>query len=526
VFNFDGTRTGSGNGYADFFIGLPITVVQNTVLQSWTGKNAPAMFFEDDWKITRKFTVNLGVRWEPYLPLYERHNRLTAFRPGQQSTVYPTAPKGLVFPGDAGVSDKIVPNEWNKFAPRVGFAWDPFGDGRTSIRGGYGLFWDTPRLVPYNSYPTRQPFSVGTTLSNPYSLTDPYRGNQNIVSALNAYVGGVPAGAAFQFLTPVTASSIDPGFTNGYLQQWNFNLQREAIKDFVLTAAYVGSKGTHLQIPEEINGAPFVPGNSTSGNINNRRLYQPFAGVLGLEANGNSTYHALQFSVKKRFGSGYSVLSSYTFSKFIDMIADDGHGATGGLGTNPFNWFFDRGISDLNVRHRSVTSFLWELPFARAATGLKRAAFGGWQLNGILTLQSGTPFSVSAGTNRSLSGGAGDRADLIGTGDVATYVGSSRGDLVKKYFDTSRFALPALGTFGSAGRNILTGPGFANLDASAFKQFKVSETKDFEFRWEVFNFMNRPNFGNPVGNFSSGQFGQITGAKDPRIMQVGLKFHF
>jgi len=525
AFTFDGTRSGSLNGYADFFLGAPVTVTQNTILQSYTMKTVPAVFFQDDWRVNRELTVNLGVRWEPYLPLSEKNNRLSAFRPGQQSTVYPTAPRGLVFPGDAGISDTIIPNEWSKFSPRIGVAYDPFGDGKTSIRAGYGLFYDTPRLVAYNDYPPRQPFSVGTTLSNPYSLSDPYRGNQNIPNALLNYASGVPAGqATYHFVTPVAVSSIDPGFTNGYLQQWNFNIQREVWKEFVVTAAYVGSKGTHLQIPEEVNGAPYIPGQSTSGNINQRRLYQPFATIETLEANGNSTYHSLQLSWKRRFANGFSVLGSYTFAKMIDLIGDDGHGSTSPLGTNPFNWFYDRGISDFSIRHRFVTSFVWELPVFKNSTGFKRALLSGWQVNGIVTLQSGYPFTVVAGSNRSLSGGAGDRADVLGP--VATYGDQSRAQFTRKFFDTSQFALPALGTFGNAGRNILTGPGYANVDASAFKLFRLSERKTFELRWEVFNLMNLPNFNNPVGSFTSGNFGQITSAKDPRIMQVAAKLFF
>jgi hypothetical protein len=346
-------------------------------------------------------------------------------------------------------------------------------------------------------------------------------------------VNGVPAGTtSFQFVTPVLVSSVGQGFTNGNVQQWNFNVQREIVKDFVMTAAYVGTKGAHLQIPEEVNGAPFIPGVcggsacSTSGNINQRRLYQPFAAVESIESNGNSTYHALQLSLKKRFGAGYSILASYTFSKFIDMTADDGHGSTASLSTDPFNWFYDRGRSDNNVPHRFTTSFVWELPMFRTSRGLKRSLFGGWQLNGIVLLQSGKPFSVTAGTNRSLSGGGGDRADLTGSGPVATYGDQSRAQFISKYFDTSRFALPALGTFGTAGRNILQGPGYANVDLSAFKSFRFTESKSLALRWEVFNVFNRPNFGNPSGNFSSSAFGQISSAADPRIMQLGLKFVF
>jgi hypothetical protein len=308
------------------------------------------------------------------------------------------------------------------------------------------------------------------------------------------------------------------------MQQWNFNVQREVWKEFVVTAAYVGSKGTHLQIPEEVNGAPYIPGQSTTGNINQRRIYQPFATIETLEANGNSTYHSFQLSWKRRFATGFSILGSYTFAKMIDILPDDGHGATSPLGTDPFNWFFDRGISDFSIRHRFVTSFVWQLPIFRSATGFKRAMLAGWQLNGIITLQTGLPFSVLAGSNRSLSGGAGDRADLLGP--VATYGDESRAQFTRKFFDTSQFALPALGTFGTAGRNILTGPGLANVDASVFKEFRLAETKSIQFRWEVFNLMNRPNFNNPVNSLTSGNFGQITSAKDPRIMQVAAKFLF
>ena len=533
VFSFDGSRTQSGSGYADFFAGLPVTVVQNTILQSYTSKIIPNALFEDDWKVTRRLTLNLGVRWEPYLPLTEKHDHLQAFRPGEQSQVYPTAPVGLVFPGDPGIPDGVISSSWGKFAPRVGFAWDPTGNGKTSVRGGYGIFYDTPRLVAYNSIANRQPFSVGTTVSNPLSLTDPYGNAPNVAAALLSYIQGVPSGATnYQFVPPVAINNIDPGLMNGYVQQWNFNIQRDLFKDFALTAAYVGSKGTHLQIMEEANGAPYIPGNcgssacSTSGNINNRRLYQPFATIESMEANGFSSYHALQLTLKRRFAAGYSILMSYTWSHFIDLIADDGHGSTSPSGTDPFNWFYDKGTSDLNIAHRFVTSFVYEPQVLKGATGFKRALLGGWQLNGIITLQSGIPFSVAAGVNRSLSGGTGDRADLIGAGPVATYGEEARAQFIQKYFDTSRFALPALGTFGTAGRNILTGPGLANVDASAFKIFRATERLSFDLRWEVFNVLNRPNFNNPVTSFSSAQFGQITSAGSPRIMQVALKLLF
>jgi hypothetical protein len=171
-----------------------------------------------------------------------------------------------------------------------------------------------------------------------------------------------------------------------------------------------------------------------------------------------------------------------------------------------------------------VTSFIWDLPLFRNSHSFAHTLLGGWQLNGILTLQTGNPFSVTAGVDRSLAGVNLDRADIFGP--VATYGGSSHGAEVARYFDTSMFALPALGTFGTGGRNILTGPGFANFDAGLFKQFRIDESRRFELRWEVFNTLNRANFLNPTAAFSSTNFGRILSARDPRIMQLAAKFYF
>jgi hypothetical protein len=445
-----------------------------------------------------------------------------------QSTLFPQAPKGLLFPGDKvngeTIPRGIVNTQWRKFEPRFGFAFDPTGKGRMSIRGGYGVFFDTLRLVGINSVSTVQPFSLGVTLFDT-NFTNPYNGSFRVYRDQLASYTATPATQDGRnrrdFVLPLVAYSIDPDFTTGYLQQWNLTFEVQTVHDIVLSAGYVASKGSKLFVIQEINPAIYAPGQSTAGNIDARRLYKPFQGISDLESTINSTYHSLQLKWNKRFDRGYSVLGSYTFSKSIDTASNDGNAGAGFGASNPFDRNRDKGPSDFDVRHRLVNSFLWELPFYRKTRGWKAALIGGWQLNGLLTLQTGLPFSVLAGQNRSLAAGTGDRADAVG--QAKTFNDRNKSDKIGGFIDKSAFALPALGTFGTAGRNILYGPGLATVDAAAFKDFRFAESRRVQLRWEVFNALNRANFGVPNNNFSSAAFGRITTAGDSRIMQVAVK---
>ena len=416
-------------------------------------------------------------------------------------------------------------NRWQRFGPRVGFALDPTGNGKTSIRGGYGIFSANQRLVTLNSNPTNQPFSLGLTTFG-VQLSDPYATQPQILQQLQTYQApSTPAQqAARQFILPLAVNSVDPNFTGGYNQQWNLNVQRELYGHIVLTVAYVGAKANKLYAGEEINPAIYIPGASTTTNVDARRIYQPFSTIISGMSIANSTYHSLQTSWNRRFGGGFSILGSFTWSKAIDLASNDGGGGLGNQAVNPFLFSRDKGPADFDVERRFVTSFLWEIPFFKGAKGMQRALLGGWQLNGILTLQSGLPFSVLAGTDRSLVGVGADRADV--TGPAHTFNDTSRSAKIQQFFNTSVFSLPALGTFGTSSRNFLFGPGIENLDAGLFKRFAVTERKHFELRWEVFNSLNRPNFLNPNASFTSALFGHLTSARDPRIMQVALKFLF
>jgi hypothetical protein len=525
---FNGLRTGNqGYGYADFYHGVPITVFQNSPLRAAQNKWTPFLYVNDDWRVRRNLTFNIGLRWEPYLTVKEERDELGAFRPGQQSKVYPQAPLGAVYPGDAGIERGIVGNSFAKFAPRFGFAWDPRGDGKTSVRGGYGIFGDTLRLVGLNVNSINQPFAFGQTTFNPHSLTDPYRNDQATLTLLKSYGTVNPDNQKRLFFLPMGHNSIDPDFTTAYIQQWNLNVQRELPGAIVLTVGYVGSKGTNLFIGQEINPAIFVPGQSTSGNVNARRIYKNgLSTIRNTQSTANSTYHSLQISWNRRFIRGFSLLGSYVWSKSIDTASNDGNSGTANQATNPFAWNLDKGLSDFQVGQRFVTSFLWELPFFNSGNGWKRTVLGGWQINGALAIQDGLPFTVFAGQDRSLAGIGKDRGDVLRP--VEVFSDAPRGAQVARYFDTSAqtWQLPSLGTFGTVGRNTIIGPGLINFDTALFKQFRIAETREFELRWEVFNAFNRPNFFNPVNAVANGAFGRLTSARDPRIMQIGAKFRF
>ena len=525
-FSVNGQRSGNqGYGYADFFLGAANDVYQNSPIRAFQYKWTPFLYFQDDWRVNRRFTLNLGFRWEPFLMVKEKNEELGAFRPGQQSRVYPLAPVGALFPGDNGIPNGIVNNDWNKPAPRIGFAWDPFGDGKTSIRGGYGIFWDTLRLVGLNTNSINQPFSFGLRTFS-VQLSDPYAANPGQLNTLRTYTPPVTAEdrSRRQFVRPITHNSVDPNFTSGYMQQWNMNVQREFLGKTVFTFAYIGTKGTKFMVGQNINPAIFTPGQSTTGNVDARRLYPGFSEIRSTQATANSTYHSMQLSWNRRLAGGFSVMGSYVWAKSLDLASNDGNSGTGNQATNPFRQNLDKGPSDFDVRHRVVNSILWEIPFGRGAKGLAKVLFAGWQLNSIMTLQGGVPFSVNAGVDRSLAGIGRDRADVLRAPEV--YGDAARGTMIQRYFDTSAFALPALGTFGTSSRNYLYGPGLINFDAGLFKGFQFAEMKRLEFRWEIFNALNKPNFGNPVNAFQNAAFGRITSARDPRIMQAALKLYF
>ena len=430
--------------------------------------------------------------------------------------MFPAAPAGIVFPGDAGVPGATVKNRLLNFGPRLGFAYDPSGTGKTSVRGGYGIFYSQIRQQANNQISNNQPSSIKLIVSNPSGgMENPYADTGNPFPFTPPSTQ--QAKAAYKFLTPMTITEWDPDFRNAIVQQWNLTIQRQFFSSYVASIAYVGSKGNHLFMQTELNPGIFAPGNRP---LDQRRpLYPTFATITDQASWGNSVYHSLQLGLNKRLSRGLTILANYTFGKLIDDSSGDGSAPS-----NPFNLRNQRGLGDFDLAHRFVGSYIWQLPRLERHNAMLRALLRNWETNGLVTLESGRPFTVTSGRDNSGSGINNDRADVIGNPHLS--LDRPRGELINQYFNTAAFAQNGAGTFGNAGRNILRGPGNATVDFGMIKVFPLRERHRMQFRAEMFNLFNRVNLNNPNSNQSAANFGKITNAGSPRVIQLALKYMF
>lgn len=513
---FSGQFTGESAG--DFLLGRLFSFRQGSPLKNALRQNAYALYVQDDWKVTPRLTLNLGLRWDPWLGYTDTEDRLSAFRPGQRSQVYPNALPGMVYPGDPGIPRTITGNDWNNFAPRFGFAWTPLRTNRFAVRGGYGVYFDHIRSINLNRFPLVQPFVLDVTV-NDVDVRDPFNGK----SPFPYTAPRTPEERrAKQFVSPTSFNSFNHDFVSPYAQQWNFNLQLEPVRDYVLTLAYVGSKSSKLFMSRNINPALPRP-DASPANIQARRPYQDFIIIEEEATDGYSQYHSLQIGLNKRFSRGFTLLANYTFAKDVGMTASQAEGTQGPR--HPLNRNLDKGRMASDARHRFVNSFVWRLPGEAALKGsVLRHVLARWEVTGILTLQSGLPFTVRSGVDNSYFGIGGDTADLVGNPYLDP--GRPRGELVARFFNTAAFARNAPHTVGTAGINILDSPGLANIDLGVLKAIPIREPHHLEFRAEFFNLFNRPNFGAPVAAQNSVNFGRILSAGDPRVIQIALKYRF
>ncbi len=507
-FNFSGAIT--GNAVADFLLGKAATSsVAAPVLQQGGVQTSFNEYVQDDWRVSSRVTVNLGLRYELSIPWYQPNNLWATYHAGQQSTVYPNAPLGEVFYGDAGVPRGMVQTQKNMFAPRVGVAWDLTGDGRTSLRAGAGLFYDQiPADIIQN---TMQPFRYTFNYTAPYSLSDPLRGQAPLP------LTSTPSNPTFVGLPTMVFP--DPNLKTPYVEQFNVSLQREILPSTTIEIAYVGKFGHDLLYSNETNPAVYAPG-ETSSTIDKYRIIPGWGSLTVMESVARSWYNALQVQGTKRFSHHFSVMGAYTFSKAMDQTSSTSPESP--LAPNPFNLDAERGLATFNAKHIGSVSWILDLPTFEGRPAVVREVLGGWQWNGLFTARTGTPINVTTGSDIALSGTGNQRPNLVGDWQLSN--NRSRSELIAQWFNPAAFALPTTGTFGNAGRDIVIGPGTATTNLALVKNIPVPMWRDgrVQFRSEFFNVFNRVNLSNPSSTMGT-NLGRITSAGSARTIQFALK---
>ncbi|MEK7405384.1 MAG: TonB-dependent receptor, partial [Acidobacteriota bacterium] len=535
-FRFDGSFTGFDR--ADFMLGRLSWFHQTNGEYENRRQFLKGFYAGDSWRVTRRLTLNLGLRYEPYTFMSDTQDRnqtfdLGNFAKGVKSQIFPLAPAGLLYRGDTAppgypcgpkIPLQVTCPDKNNFGPRIGFAWDPFGDGKSSVRGGYAIFYDAPLTRAQNNSNNVAPFGYEVQFYDGL-LDNPYLGREHQNRyPLTKFTKDTP------FPSPLAMYVLDSKWITALTQNWNLTLERQVLPDTRLRVAYVGTTGAHLMGFYDQNSPIYNPNLTLAQNRADVQGRRPLKGFGQLRRNFhglNSSYNGLQVSVDKRFSHGFSILSSYTFSKSIDYESlNDGIG--GYPGSFPYDFLLTRGPADQNVPQRSVTSFVWELPGPQVTSPVKFLARD-WRLSGIVTLQSGRPFNVAA-TGDPLAGvDFAARANLVGVGNPVLDPGRSKAAKIEAYFDKTRFANAAPNTVGTLGRNVLVGSGTANVDISLVKGLRfpfLGESGAGELRLEAFNLFNRTNFGNPVTGLTNSNFGRLTGAGSPRILQLAVKINF
>jgi hypothetical protein len=532
VFSFNGKYTGYDQ--ADYILGLMSAFTQSNGEIEFRRYHYQAVYFNDAFRLTRRLTLNYGLRWEPFTPMTDLKDRQVQFRTedyakGTRSQRYVNAPRGLYYPGDTVAGGYVIPKTGvevgkKQFAPRIGLAWDVNGDGKSSLRTGYGIFYDVPMMYALNNMNVQTPFSFTTRFEDGL-FDDPYRGRQNL--NLYPFSGDFDKNTPFQLPTAVT-SAYQPSYKLTYVQNWNVTLER-SIATWIFQASYVGSKGTHLNGDIQLNPPKYDYTKTLAQNrsaVNPRRPMQEFSGVGGIFYDLNSIYNSLQASANKRFSKGFSVQTSYTFSKALDYRSSNNEASTGSV-WNPYNWRMQRGPSDYDRNHRFIGSFVWSLP--KLGKALNSWPLGlitdDWQFSGIYSASTGGPMSFTS-TNDAMAG-AGTPLAVI-KGNLYLPNDRPRGERIAQYFNTAAVSQAADGTWGSAGRGILRGPGGSGTDVSMTRTFplKFRESANLVFRTEFFSLFNHPQIGGPENRLGRATFGQISGVGGMRVLQFSLKIGF
>jgi hypothetical protein len=510
-FTFDGTMT--KNPVADLLLGRSVKFTQNSNSVQSGAYYIPAFYAQDTWKVARRLTLSLGLRWEVYTPWREDQGQMATYLAGVQSKTFPTAPLGMVYQTD---SQYNYNTDFVNIGPRIGFAWDIFGNGKTAIRGGFGTSYDG--VLAEVALSGNQPFSLGITNNNPGTLSNPYANMSNPFP----YVVD-PAKAVYTL--PASPGTVTPaGLPAMYNYNLNFTFERQLSASWSLQTTYVGNLGRKLLNATEGNAAVYGPGATTKNTDARRPLAPLYTGFSSYTSESNSAYHAWQTIVTKRMSRGLSVLAHYSWSKAIDVCTNEVIGSCGQQ--DPANRNGSRGLGDFDHAHSATITYLYSVPFFRAAPAVARQAFGGWQLAGILKFQSGPPFSVATGSDVALTGVGYDRPDVAHTPVMPE--GRSKDQELAQWFDTSAFVKNQPGRYGNSGRNIMRAPGMYNWDFTVQKDFPFSEKRKLQFRTDFLNVLNHTNFAAPNANLASpatmGRINSTTGGA--RVIQLAMKVLF
>jgi hypothetical protein len=489
-------------------------------------------YAQDNWKINRRLSLTYGLRYEPFYPYNEVFNRLEQFNPaayaaGTKSKVYPNAPPGLFFPGDAGMPKDGVNGSYTNVMPRIGFNFDVFGDGRTILRGGGGTFYDT-RQPGIQNTPASDvtPFSISLTLTQPRGpFSNPYLGETNPFPAPS------PPPANTIFPAPVTAYTFNPEFHVPVTYDWNVTIEQELATGLISKFSYVASHSTHLFTSVELNPATY---NGSNTSADSRRRYPGYTNIVENNMGANASYHSLQATLQQRLSHGVSFLFNYTFSKALDNTPYASNNSFAQPGQSyvlpvytPGYKLLDSGLSDFNRKHNVSASYLWALPSLRTGPGFTHLFVNGWNMSGIVQISSGLPLTITSSADLSGTGLLKDRAVVVPNVQPLGAGGCSSTKVsCVNYLVPAAFTTPAPGTAGNVRKGYLTGPGYADWDVGLQKFFSITERYRFQFRAEYFNVLNHTNLGNPVTGVSSAGFGSITSSSDPRIAQLALKFLF
>ena len=549
LFTFSGQDTGSA--MADFVAGQLDSFTDANVSHDNEKWAYVGLYAQDNWKISSRLTLNYGLRWEPYLNGRIVNDKITHFDMADflanvHSTIYPNAPAGTLFPGDPGFKTGGRPNltTWNNWAPRVGLAYDPTGNGKTLIRASWGIFYDMPQTLFYYNASSQPLWGESITLTNPAGgFANPWQG----------YPGGNPYPTTQNpnttYPTGGYYETVPLHVKNTYVEQWNLTLQKQLGSSWLLKASYLGSETAHLWTDHELNPAVYVPGNcvagqygltkagtcSTTSTTQARRLLTqlnpsqgPYYGTVeSLDDGGTASYNALIVSAEHRLSSHFSMLANYTFSHCIaDLVTTE---LSGPVYTDPADRRFDRGnCTAIDIHQNFNLSAVLQSPHY-SNRPLQWVA-GDWQLAPIVGLHSGSYFEVTTGLDNALTGIGAQRPNQVLSNAYCA------DKTINCWMNAQAFGYPAAGTLGNMGINNLEGPGYFDVDVALSRQFRVRESQYFEIRAESFNIQNRANFLNPGAvsiaggtansTLNSSTFGKIQADVSPRIMQFAVKYVF